>query len=85
LLDKIKLKVLIKISHSNLIAMPWYYRKSINFRFGKMNFSKSGISYSFGVKGARINTGPRGTFVSLGQNGVYYRKKISREDPNSSN
>jgi len=57
--------------------MPWYFRKSIGFGISRVNFSKSGISYSFGVKGARINTGPRGTYVSFGSHGIYYRKKIA--------
>lgn len=57
--------------------MGWYYRKSVGFGPFRMNLSKSGISYSFGVKGARINTGPRGTYVNLGANGIYYRKKVS--------
>jgi hypothetical protein len=42
-----------------------------------MNFSKSGVSYSFGAKGARVNMGPRGTYVTFSHNGIYYRKKIS--------
>lgn len=57
--------------------MGWYFRKS--FRSGpfRINLSKSGIGYSFGIKGARISTGPRGTYVNFGANGIYYRKKIS--------
>lgn len=56
--------------------MGWSYRKS--FRSGpfRINFSKSGISYSVGVKGARVNFGPGGTYVSLSSHGISYRKKI---------
>lgn len=43
----------------------------------KINASSSGIGFSFGVKGARINFSPRGTFVNIGSNGIYYRKRIS--------
>ena len=61
--------------------MGWSYRKS--FRAGpfRMNFSKKGISYSMGVKGARINTGPGGTYVSLSTHGISYRQKISGPVP----
>ncbi|MEO0684898.1 MAG: DUF4236 domain-containing protein [Cyanobacteria bacterium J06649_11] len=43
----------------------------------RINVSSSGIGFSFGVKGARVNFSPRGTFVSIGAKGIYYRKKIS--------
>jgi len=61
--------------------MSWSYKKSIGAGPLKLNFSKSGISYSFGVKGARVNTGPKGTFVSLSAHGITYRKKISVPAP----
>src|ERR1700740_3114789 len=57
--------------------MGFYFRKSIGKGPFRINFSKSGVSYSAGVKGARINFSNRGTYVSLGSHGVYYRKKIS--------
>ena len=42
--------------------MGWNYRKSVNLGGGmRLNFSKSGIGISGGVKGFRISTGPRGT------------------------
>ena len=56
--------------------MSWNYRKSVKFGPGRLTFSKSGISYSVGVKGARITTGPRGTYVTLGRSGIYYRQRI---------
>lgn len=56
--------------------MGWSFRKSVGAGPFRINFSKSGVSYSFGVKGARINTGPRGTYVNFGSNGIYYHKKI---------
>jgi hypothetical protein len=57
--------------------MAWSYRKS--FRSGpfRLNLSKSGVSYSVGVKGARVNVGPRGTYVNLSAHGISYRRKIS--------
>ena len=57
--------------------MGFYFRKSIGKGPFRINFSKSGVSYSAGVKGARINFSNRGTYVNLGSHGVYYRKKIS--------
>jgi len=56
--------------------MGWSYRKSFGSGPFRVNFSKSGISYSVGVKGARVNVGPRGTFVHLSSHGISYRKKI---------
>lgn len=56
--------------------MGFYFRKSFGKAF-RINFSKSGISYSAGIKGARINFSNRGTYVNFGSHGIYYRKKIS--------
>jgi Protein of unknown function (DUF4236)/DnaJ domain len=52
----------------------WYFRKSVGFGPFRLNLSKSGIGYSFGVRGARIGTGPHGNYVRLGRDGVYYQK-----------
>lgn len=57
--------------------MSWSYRKSFGSGPFRVNFSKSGISYSVGVKGARVNVGPRGTYVNLSAHGISYRRKIS--------
>jgi hypothetical protein len=56
--------------------MGWTFRKSASFGPFRLNFSKSGISASFGVKGARISVSKRGTYVNLGANGIYYRQRI---------
>ncbi len=56
--------------------MGWSYRKSFGSGPFRVNFSKSGISYSVGVKGARMNFGPRGTYVNLSSHGISYRRKI---------
>jgi hypothetical protein len=52
----------------------WYFRKSLGFGPFRLNLSKSGIGYSFGVRGARIGSGPHGNYVRLGRDGVYYQK-----------
>ena len=57
--------------------MSCSYRKSLGSGPFRVNFSKSGISYSVGVKGARVNVGPRGTYVNLSSHGISYRRKIS--------
>ena len=57
--------------------MGFYFRKSFGIGPFRINFSKSGISYSAGIKGARVNFSNRGTYVNFGSHGIYYRKKIS--------
>ena len=39
--------------------MGFYFKKSINLGICRINFSKSGISVSFGVKGLRFSLGPK--------------------------
>lgn len=63
--------------------MGWYFRKSKSIGPVRLNFSKSGMSVSSGVKGARMIFGPRGTFVTVGGNGVYYRKKLGSSTKNT--
>jgi uncharacterized membrane-anchored protein YhcB (DUF1043 family) len=57
--------------------MGWSYRKSFGSGPFRINLSKSGVSFSAGVKGARVNIGPRGTYVNLSSHGISYRHKIS--------
>ena len=64
--------------------MGWYFRKSKTVGPFRVNFSKSGMSFSTGVKGARMSFGPRGTFVNVGGNGIYYRKKLGSSSKGSS-
>lgn len=56
--------------------MGFYFRKSKSIGPVRLNFSKSGIGVSTGVKGARLSLGPNGTYINIGRNGIYYRKKI---------
>lgn len=65
--------------------MGFYFRKSKSFGPFRLNFSKSGIGFSTGVKCARMSFGPKGTYVNLGSNGVYYRKKIGSKSNGRSN
>ena len=59
--------------------MGWYLRKSLGFGPFRLNLSKSGLGYSFGVKGARIGVGPRGHYVRLGRGGLYYQRYFHPE------
>ncbi|HEX2946375.1 MAG TPA: DUF4236 domain-containing protein [Clostridia bacterium] len=62
--------------------MGFYIRKSISFGGLRVNFSKSGVGFSAGVKGFRIGTGPRGNYIHMGANGFYYRQTLGG-GPNS--
>ena len=57
--------------------MGFYIRKSFSFGPLRLNLSKSGLGYSFGVKGARVGSGPRGNYIHLGRYGLYYRHSLS--------
>lgn len=60
--------------------MGFYFRKRIKLFPGiHINLSKSGVSSSFGVKGARVNVGKRGTYLnsSIPGTGIYGRHKLS--------
>jgi len=61
--------------------MPFYIRKSVRFGPLRFNLSKSGLGVSTGIKGARIGTGPRGTYIHLGRNGFYHRRRIGSRKP----
>lgn len=63
--------------------MGFYLRKSINFGGVRFNFSKSGIGASVGVKGFRIGTSPRGNYIHMGRNGVYYRAALGKKKTKS--
>lgn len=60
--------------------MGWNYRKSINLGGGlRLNFSKSGIGISGGVKGFRVSHNSRGSrlYASIPGTGIYYTKNLS--------
>ncbi len=56
--------------------MGFYVRKAFSFGPIRLNLSRSGLGASFGVKGARIGVGPRGTYIHAGRGGFYYRQTI---------
>ncbi len=56
--------------------MGFYVRKGFNFGPLRVNFSRSGIGLSLGVKGLRFSAGPNGNFFHAGRKGVYYKQKL---------
>ncbi len=57
--------------------MSWSFRKSFKAGPFRINFSGSGISYSVGVKGVRIQSSRSGTYLNLSSHGLRYRSRIS--------
>jgi hypothetical protein len=57
--------------------MPFYIRKAFSSGPLRLNLSKGGLGFSFGVKGARLGVNSRGqAYVHGGRHGVYYRKNL---------
>jgi hypothetical protein len=56
--------------------MGFYLRKGFNFGPIRLNLSRSGLGASFGVTGARIGVGPKGSYIHLGRGGLYYRQSL---------
>ena len=57
--------------------MGFYLRKSVRVGPLRFNLSKSGIGMSAGVPSLRFGAGPRGNYVHMGRNGLYYRAALS--------
>jgi hypothetical protein len=61
--------------------MGLFFRKSVSFGPLRLTASKQGLSTSFGIKGARVTAGPRGTYVTVSSHGVYYRQRVGIPTP----
>lgn len=61
--------------------MGLYLRKGFNFGPLRLNLSRSGLGASFGVKGARIGIGPKGSYIHMGRGGLYYRQSLTPDRP----
>ncbi len=61
--------------------MGFYLRKAFGFGPFRLNLSRSGLGVSFGVKGARIGVGPRGSYIHAGRGGIYYRQSLNPGAP----
>lgn len=62
------------------------YRKTIKICKGvRINFSKTGVSYTVGTKGASVNFGRNGTYVNTGipGTGIYARERIDGRNSHS--
>jgi DNA polymerase-3 subunit epsilon len=64
--------------------MPLFLRKSLRAGPLRFNLSRSGIGVSTGVPGLRVGLiGPRGHYVYMGRDGLYYRKTLGKGDHRS--
>jgi len=61
-------------------TVGWFFRRSVKVGPLRINFSKSGIGYSFGMRGLRVGRGPRGPYVSGGRYGFYFRQSLKKPD-----
>jgi hypothetical protein len=58
--------------------MGFSFRRSSSFGPFRLNFSKSGIGASVGVKGARVTLTPKGrTYITVGAGGFSYRQNLN--------
>src|SRR5256885_950093 len=57
--------------------MGFYIRKSFTLGPLRLNLSRSGLGASIGVKGLRVGSGPRGSYVQMGRGGFYYRQALN--------
>lgn len=65
--------------------MGLYFRKAISVGPLRFNLSQRGIGVSAGIPGFRIGSGPRGNYVHMGANGIYYRAALSSRGPRQRN
>jgi hypothetical protein len=57
--------------------MGLFFRKSINWGILRINFSKTGIGFSFGIPGFRIVKPSKGKmYFQTGKNNIHYRKNL---------
>jgi len=76
----INLFSIINYKHLKYKTMAWTFRRRVKIVPGvHLNFSKSGISTSIGVKGANMTFGTNGTYLNTGipALGIYNRQKVN--------
>jgi len=59
--------------------MGWRFRRSLRFGPFRLNMSKSGVGYSWGVPGVRVSTSPNGRrylWLSIPGTGLSWSKEI---------
>lgn len=52
------------------------FRKTKRIGLLNLNFSKSGLGFSVGPRGAKISVGPRGTNLNLGYKGLRFQQRL---------
>ena len=66
--------------------MGWRFRRSMGFGPFRLNMSKSGIGYSWGIPGIRVSTSPNGRrylWLSLPGTGLAWSKEIGNSTKES--
>jgi len=58
--------------------LGFYVRSSVKAGPFRFNLSRSGVGVSAGIPGFRVGTGPRGNYVRIGSQGIYYRATSPR-------
>lgn len=64
--------------------LGWSFRRSKSFGLFKLNFSKSGLGFSFGVPGARVGVNSKGKKYVRGGipgTGLYYQSSLPDAQP----
>jgi hypothetical protein len=64
--------------------MGWSFRRSKSFGLFRLNFSKSGVGFSFGVPGARVGVNSKGKKYVRGGipgTGLYYQSSLPDAQP----
>jgi hypothetical protein len=67
--------------------MGWSFRRSKSFGLFKLNFSNSGLGFSFGVPGARVGVNAKGKKYLRGGipgTGLYYQSSLPDGQPGQS-
>lgn len=58
--------------------MSVFFRKSAKFGPIRLNFNKSGVGVSAGIKGLRVGVNAKGkSYIAGGSNGIYFKQNLS--------
>jgi Protein of unknown function (DUF4236) len=62
--------------------MGMFFRKSVKLGPIRLNFSKSGVGVSAGIRGLRAGVSSQGkTYIAGGRYGMYFRHTLSDSGP----
>lgn len=66
--------------------MGIFFRKSLSLGPVRVNFTKSGVGMSAGVRGFRAGVNSRGkSYIAGGRHGIYFRHSLSDSEPETRN